>query len=59
MEKLKIIPDISDNDTKKDEIERNIPEHNKYISTNEFNNFSGTIFDERLKNAKISNKQLS
>ena len=50
------IPDISDNDTEMEEIERKIPDQNKCISINEFNKFSGTIFNERLnlKKRKIS-----
>ena len=39
----------TDYDTKVGEIEKKIPHHNKYIIINQFNKFSGAIFDERLK----------
>ena len=29
--------------------------HNKYITTNYFNKFSGAVFDEKIKTIKISN----
>ena len=40
--------------TKIEEIEKKIPGHEKYITTNDFNKFLGTIFDERLKQAKLA-----
>ena len=40
--------------TKIEEIENKIPGHEKYITTNDFNKFLGTIFDERLKQAKLA-----
>ena len=36
------------------EIEKKIPDHKKYITTNYFNKFSGLIFAERLKQAKLA-----
>ena len=38
------------------EIEKRIPDHDKYIPTNDFttNKFSGAIFDARLKQAKLA-----
>ena len=43
----------TDYDTKIVELEKRIPDHEKYITTNDFtaNTFSGSIFDERLKQA--------
>ena len=45
----------TDYDTKIVELEKRIPDHEKYITTNDFtaNTFSGSIFDERLKQAKL------
>ena len=40
--------------TKIEEFENKIPGHEKYITTNDFNKFLGTIFDERLKQAKLA-----
>ena len=40
--------------TKIEEIENKIPGHEKYVTTNDFNKFLGTIFDERLKQAKLA-----
>ena len=34
--------------------EDEIPKHDNYITTYDFNKFSGTIFDERLKRAKLA-----
>ena len=31
-----------------------IPNHDKYITNNNFNKFSGAIIDERLKEAKLA-----
>ena len=36
------------------EIENKIPGHDKYITTNNFNTFSGAIFDKKLKQAKLA-----
>ena len=36
------------------DIEDEIPKHDNYITTYDFNKFSGTIFDERLKRAKLA-----
>ena len=36
-------------DTKSGRVEKNT-DHNKYIATNEFNNCSGAIFDEKNQN---------
>ena len=36
------------------EIEKKIPGHNKYSTTNYFNKFSGVIFAETLKRAKLA-----
>ena len=54
MRSWKSIPDacglVTNNSfkTKIKEIEDKIPDHDKYINTNEFNKFSGAIFDERF-----------
>ena len=34
------------------DIEKKIPTHNKYITTNECTKFSGMLFDEGLKQTK-------
>ena len=34
-----------------------IPDHSVYVTTNNFNKFSGTIFDGRLKQAKLATKK--
>ena len=39
-----------------EEIEKKIPNHDQYITINDFSKFSGTIFDERLKEAKLATK---
>ena len=44
----------ADYDTKIEDIEKKIPKLNKYITINDFNKFSGEIFDERLKQAKLA-----
>ena len=55
---LKKFPDVSrlatNNafNTKISEVEKVIPDDANYITTDEFNKFSGSIFDERLKKAK-------
>ena len=36
------------------DIENKIPTHNKYITTNECNIFSGMLFDEGLKQTKLA-----
>ena len=36
--------------------QKSILHHDKYIATNDFNKFSGTLFDERSKQAKLSTK---
>ena len=33
-----------------------IPNHDKYSTTKHFNKVSGTVFDERLKQAKLATK---
>ena len=33
---------------------KKIPNHDKYITTNDFNKLSRTIFDKRLKQAKLA-----
>ena len=43
----------TDYDTKIKEIEEQIP---IYITTSEFNQFSGTIFDDRLKQANLASE---
>ena len=43
-----------DYNTKIDEIEKKIPDHDKYITILELNKFLGAIFDERLKQAKLA-----
>ena len=40
--------------TKTEDIEMEIANHNKYITVNVFNKFSSTVFDERLKQAKLT-----
>ena len=51
--------EIAENDTKNEYIEKKIPNHCKYTATNDFNKFSGIVFDERLKEAKTAtNKDL-
>ena len=35
-------------------IRKKILNHNKYITNNDFNKFSGAIFDERSKQAKVA-----
>ena len=35
-------------------IRKKILNHNKYITNNDFNTFSGAIFDERSKQAKVA-----
>ena len=49
----------TDYDTKLEETKRKIPNHDKYITTNDFNKFSGTIFGERLKTELTTNKALN
>ena len=39
-----------------EETEKKIRDHDKYITTNDFNKFSGTIFDGKLKYAKLPTK---
>ena len=57
---LKKFPDVSrlatNNafNTKISEVEKVIPDDANYITTDEFNKFSGSIFDERLKKAKLT-----
>ena len=47
-------------DTKVGEVENEIPDHAKYITTPEFNKFAGAIIDRRLKQANfITNKDLN
>ena len=36
-----------------DDITKKILNHDKYITTNDFNKFSGAIFDERLKQENL------
>ena len=36
------------------DIEDKIPDHSVYITSNDFNRFSGTIFDERLKGPQLA-----
>ena len=36
-----------------DDIKKKILNHDKYITTNDFNKFSGAIFDERLKQENL------
>ena len=33
-------------------IEKKVPNHDKYVTTNDFKKFSSKIFDERLKQAR-------
>ena len=49
----------TDYDTTLEETKRKIPNHDKYITTNDFNKFSGAIFDERLKTELTTNKALN
>ena len=35
-------------------MEKKISNHNTYITTNDFNKFSGAVFDERLKQTKLA-----
>ena len=44
----------ADNDTKIEDITKKVPNHNKYVTNNNFNKFPGAIFDERLKEAKLA-----
>ena len=44
----------SDYDIKIEEIEKKLRGHNKYITTNDFNKFSGAMFEERLKQIKLA-----
>ena len=45
---------IADYDTEIVKIEKKMPGHDRYITTNDFNKLSGVIFDERLKQAKLA-----
>ena len=36
------------------DFEKKVPEHDKYITANDFNKFSGTIFEERWKQTKLA-----
>ena len=36
------------------DIEDKAPDHSVYITSNSNNKFSGTVFDERLKQAKVA-----
>ena len=38
------------------EVENRIPNHDRYITTSEFNSFSDTILDERLKQGNLVTK---
>ena len=40
--------------TKVEDIEKKIPNNDKYIATNDFNKFSVAKFDERLKKSKLA-----
>ena len=42
------------NTRQKLKILKKIPNHDKYITTNDFNKLSRTIFDKRLKQAKLA-----
>ena len=42
----------ADYNTKIGDIEKRVPDHYKYITTNDFNKSQGAIFDERLKQAE-------
>ena len=42
------------NTRQKLKILKKIPNHDKYITTNDFNKLSHTIFDKRLKQAKLA-----
>ena len=44
----------ADYNTKIGDIEKRVPDHYKYITTNDFNKFQGAIFDERLKQAELA-----
>ena len=43
-----------DDDAKIKNIEKGIPNNDKYITTNDFNNFSRAIIKERLKQARLA-----
>ena len=46
----------ADYNTKIDEVEKKIPNHDKYITTQEFNKLTTENFSERLKQANLASK---
>ena len=46
----------TNHNTRIEEIKKKIPNQDKYIITNDFTKFSGTIFDGSLKQAKLATK---
>ena len=44
----------ADYDVEIKDFEDKIPDHSVYITTNDFNKFSGTKFNEKLKGAKLA-----
>ena len=49
----------TDYDAKVVAIEKKIPDHDKYITTTEFNKLTTEIFPERLKQASLASKNHS
>ena len=44
----------ADYNKKIEDTEKKVSNHDKYITTNDFNNFLGAVFNERLKQIKIA-----
>ena len=57
VKKINVIQNIDTSDLDKrlgySYIQKKIPNHDKYITTNDFNKFPGAIFDERSRQPKL------